>query len=250
MGRRRMIEVTIAYDEHFNSLSEFAQLLYLKILPHTDDLGRFEGNPIIIKARCMPLSNRKPEHIFNGVCEILESGLLRVYLSEERLVLQFNEEAFKRINAVLVKNNVSGKSEYPEFTTFLCVEDYKKHVLDTCLTRTIKSKEYKVRSKEYKEDTCFTKFWEAYPKKTGKGKAEQSFAKIKPNEELLNKMIIAIKQQMQSDQWQKDNGQFIPMPSTWLNQKRWEDEVRITNISKPIPSAIMQELLSKSHNAK
>ena len=22
----------------------------------------------------------------------------------------------------------------------------------------------------------------------------------------------------------KDNGQFIPMPATWLNQKRWEDE--------------------------
>ena len=24
-------------------------------------------------------------------------------------------------------------------------------------------------------------------------------------------------------------GQYIPYPSTWLNQKRWEDEIEITN---------------------
>lgn len=231
MARRRMLEITIAYDELFNSLSEFAQLTYLKILPHTDDLGRFEGNPVIIKARAMPLSSRKPNHIFHAVCEILTTGLLRVFLSDSRLVLQFNEEAFKRINAVLVKNNVSGKSEYPDFTSFLTLDEYRKHVNDTCLARSIKSKEYKVRSKEQKESTCFSTFWDIYPRKTGKGNAENSFNKIKPDSELLNKMIEAIKQQMKSEQWQKDKGQFIPHPATWLNQKRWEDDPEIKGLS-------------------
>lgn len=27
-----------------------------------------------------------------------------------------------------------------------------------------------------------------------------------------------------SEQWRKDNGQFIPYPSTWLRAKGWEDE--------------------------
>ncbi len=27
-----------------------------------------------------------------------------------------------------------------------------------------------------------------------------------------------------SKDWLKDNGQYIPYPSTWLNQRRWEDE--------------------------
>jgi hypothetical protein len=27
-----------------------------------------------------------------------------------------------------------------------------------------------------------------------------------------------------SQQWTKDGGQFIPMPATWLNGRRWEDE--------------------------
>ena len=31
--------------------------------------------------------------------------------------------------------------------------------------------------------------------------------------------------------WNKDNGQYIPNPTTWLNQKRWEDEIEIaTNL--------------------
>lgn len=25
--------------------------------------------------------------------------------------------------------------------------------------------------------------------------------------------------------WLKDKGQYIPYPTSWLNQKRWEDEI-------------------------
>ena len=74
-------------------------------------------------------------------------------------------------------------------------------------------------------DTRFEKFWDAYPRKVGKGAAEKSFKKYKPDDNLLATMISAIAEQKQSDQWQKDGGQFIPNPSTWLNQKRWEDEI-------------------------
>jgi len=27
-----------------------------------------------------------------------------------------------------------------------------------------------------------------------------------------------------SEQWQRDGGQFIPHPATWLNGRRWEDQ--------------------------
>jgi hypothetical protein len=73
----------------------------------------------------------------------------------------------------------------------------------------------------------FLEFWKAYPKKIGKGAAEKSFEKYKPSQELLNLMLNAISKQIQFDpQWQKDNGQYIPNPATWLNQKRWEDEIK------------------------
>ena len=70
----------------------------------------------------------------------------------------------------------------------------------------------------------FDAFWAAYPRKTGKGEARKAWAKIKPNAELIQQILDAVKWQSQSDQWQKDNGQFIPHPATWLNQQRWEDE--------------------------
>ena len=35
----------------------------------------------------------------------------------------------------------------------------------------------------------------------------------------------AIEKQKKSAQWTKNDGQFIPHPTTWLNGKRWEDEV-------------------------
>lgn len=69
----------------------------------------------------------------------------------------------------------------------------------------------------------FDRFWEAYPRKTGKGNARKLFAKLKPSEELLEKMLKAIEAAKQSPQWQRDGGQYIPYPATWLNQERWED---------------------------
>jgi hypothetical protein len=70
----------------------------------------------------------------------------------------------------------------------------------------------------------FAEFWKAYPKKVGKEAARKAFMKIKPSADLLQRMLEAIKAQTASDQWKRDNGQYIPNPATWLNQGRWEDE--------------------------
>lgn len=70
----------------------------------------------------------------------------------------------------------------------------------------------------------FDQFWSAYPKKVGKGAAMKLWARLKVNGN-LTKVLSAIEQQKRSEQWQKDGGQFIPNPATWLGQSRWEDEV-------------------------
>lgn len=75
-----------------------------------------------------------------------------------------------------------------------------------------------------KVDVCFDEFWKAYPRKVGKGKARNSFVKINPSQKLYEKMMTALSMQKVSEQWTKDGGQFIPHPTTWLNQERWEDE--------------------------
>jgi len=71
----------------------------------------------------------------------------------------------------------------------------------------------------------FDRFWQAYPRKTAKPQAAKAFARLRPDEPLLSRMLAALALQRQSAQWQRDEGQFIPHPSTWLNGRRWEDEL-------------------------
>ena len=71
----------------------------------------------------------------------------------------------------------------------------------------------------------FNQFWTAYPKHIAKQSAVKAFEKLKPDEKLLEAMLKAIEMQKESKQWEKDDGAFIPYPATWLNQRRWEDEL-------------------------
>lgn len=76
----------------------------------------------------------------------------------------------------------------------------------------------------------FARFWDAYPKKVGKGAAEKSFAKFKPDDSLTDTMIQAIEAQKRTRQWKEG---YIPNPATWLNQRRWEDEIEELPFSDP-----------------
>ena len=70
----------------------------------------------------------------------------------------------------------------------------------------------------------FTRFWDAYPKKVGKQAAEKAFAKVKRPADTLALILKALDWQCKSEQWQKDGGQYIPNPATYINQGRWLDE--------------------------
>lgn len=70
----------------------------------------------------------------------------------------------------------------------------------------------------------FDTFWAAFPRKQGKGAARKAWSKINASEDLVNRMLSAIAHQLTTEQWLKNQGEFIPFPATWLNQERWEDE--------------------------
>ena len=52
--------------------------------------------------------------------------------------------------------------------------------------------------------------------------ARKAFAKADVR---LDMLLQALEAQKQTGQWQSDGGRFIPYASTWLNQKRWEDDL-------------------------
>ncbi len=69
---------------------------------------------------------------------------------------------------------------------------------------------------------AFERFWSVYPRKVGKQSAKRAFEKVKVP---LETLVTAVERQKCSDQWTRDNGQYIPHPTTWLNQGRWDDEL-------------------------
>lgn len=73
-------------------------------------------------------------------------------------------------------------------------------------------------------DHQFQAFWIAYPKKVGKEPARKVWMKLTNQEKLLDTIIPALAWQSSTEQWAKNNGQYIPNPATYLSQQRWLDE--------------------------
>ena len=80
---------------------------------------------------------------------------------------------------------------------------------------------------------ALAQFWSAYPKRKDKARAKIAFAKLDPDDELVNRMLEAIELSKASRDWREDNGKYIPHPTTWLNGKRWEDEQCARFAEKP-----------------
>lgn len=72
----------------------------------------------------------------------------------------------------------------------------------------------------------FDVFWALYPRRVAKADARRAWAKISPD--LYPAVIAGLQLQLKhNQQWQRDGGQYIPYPATWLNGERWEDEMEV-----------------------
>ena len=88
-----------------------------------------------------------------------------------------------------------------------------------------------LRSKEFvpqdEKISRFAYFYQRYPKKVARAAAEKAWLKLNPEQSLIERILLSLDQQMKSDDWVKENGKYIPNPATWLNGKRWDDDVKL-----------------------
>ena len=70
----------------------------------------------------------------------------------------------------------------------------------------------------------FDDFWKTYPRKAAKVAARKAWDKLKPNDDTLQAILKDI-QRRRDGAWKDAEERFIPHPATYLNQRRWEDEV-------------------------
>jgi hypothetical protein len=91
----------------------------------------------------------------------------------------------------------------------------------------------------------FDDFWSLYPRKKSKGQARKTWAKLVADRVLtptvqqyiVDHLAIRVKD---DDAWINGEPQFIPHPSTWLNNEAWEDEYETLADKKPPPRSLKQ----------
>ena len=95
----------------------------------------------------------------------------------------------------------------------------------------------------------FEGFWETYPKKIDKERAKKIWFNIKPSIDLILKTL---KWQVKLDEWLKDNGKYIPNPSTYLANQRWNDEPtkKVDNVADFFKREIVVKLSTEQRVAR
>jgi len=98
---------------------------------------------------------------------------------------------------------------------------------DTRVRRTIKNQK---DISHAGEDSDFTAFWSAYPRKVAKPAALKAWRSAKHRPPLAD-LLAALDRHKRSEQWQ--TARFIPHPATWLNGQRWDDQLPTADERKP-----------------
>ena len=81
------------------------------------------------------------------------------------------------------------------------------------------------------KEMWFESFWKIYPKHQDKKKAKQKFLKLCTNEKEYKAIMQGLRNVLPV--WAKKDTKYIPMPTTWLNGERWNDEVSVNLYELP-----------------
>ena len=82
----------------------------------------------------------------------------------------------------------------------------------------------------------FAAFYALYPRHVAKKSAEKAWAKIATSEAMIEQIMAGLRAQL--PQMLKQEKEFIPHASTWLNGERWKDDHIAAN---PYPRVIACE---------
>ena len=225
----RIIKDSISQSDKISGLSDFEFRLWVHLITYVDDYGRGDARPAIIKGTCFPLRERLTnKDIEKGIADLAGAGCIGLYKVDGKSYLYFpNWDKHQRVRQKISKFPSPDECDEEQNDAADCGELPQNAAR---IQNPIQNPESRIQNPESNAD-AFARFWSVYPKKVGKKDAEKAFRKVKVDVQIL---IDAVNRQKLSSQWCKDGGQYIPNPTTWLNQERWNDELD-TNMGYKVP---------------
>jgi len=239
MARKRMIDPEFWRDEKIAQLKHMERLLFIGLWNYADDEGYGRASPTLLKADIFPYDVLKASEIEAGLANIAALDMIILYSVGGQSYYQVVN--FKKHQTI----NRPTKSVFPRPDPSLTEHSLSTHgvltesSLSTHGALTPNIKEEKIKEDKRKENNTkekkstdvdaqvwFERFWTLYPKKTAKKDAIKAWSKIRPEQSLFESIIAGVERWAASEQWRKDNGQYIPNPATFLNGERWNDECK------------------------
>lgn len=227
----RIIKDSIRTSKTVNAMTDFQFRLWVYLITYVDDYGRGSADPELLKGFVFPRRKGVTEStIEKALLDLANSGSILLYdvggesyfcfpnwADHQRI--QTKRSKFPAPSDGILKNPTVSHGESPPKSNPIRIQNPNPNP-----------------NSRGRAESDFEAFWNAYPRKVGKQKAFEAFKKVTvPLETLLG----AVEAQKKSAQWTKNDGQFIPHPATWLNGKRWEDQLPA---DKSIPKGASGEL--------
>jgi hypothetical protein len=207
-------------SDRFDGITAEAERMFVRLLMKADDYGRFHAEPRRLKAALYPLiENLRQDALIRWLDELSTRQLVFLYESDDHRQLLAIPRFGQRLKQSVPKfppppgmpadwrptEGSSGKS--PEVPAVFVFGDGGGDATSPA-----------------KPAGGFDAFYAAYPRKVKPKDARKAWDKLKPDDALQSRILSAIGQQRKSPQWQKDGGQFIPYPATWLNAGEWDNQ--------------------------
>ena len=230
MADGRMLKKKISLSRRLADLkSDSARMLYTWLIPHLDIEGRFSADPEVVKGQIVPrLKHLTPPKIEELLKDLASQELIVRYTDDGDLFLELRHFGQEQN----LRKDREKESTIPCPTKDNIIDDLDEVPGELPEDSGLTPAQVKLREVKLSKDKCsfsFNTFWKEYPRKVSKQQAQKVFWRIDPDDELLDKMLNAIRIFKKTEGWQKEGGKFIPHAATWLSQERWDDEIQMNS---------------------
>lgn len=227
----RYIKPSFWTDSKIVALSLPARLFFIGMWNFADcGEGHLPDDPSALKRLIMPDDDVSGEDIIN---ELVESGLVaRLHTLSGR----------KFLHIIRFADHQKVEKRWSP-TCFVCTETRPPSTnhdepLPTSPKRANSSEEVtqEGRGGEGKKETSstasrstddptFTRFWEVYPRKIGKGEARKAWTKVRKSGVDLEAVIAGAERYRDDPQRKRKGDEYTKHPGPWLNAERWTDQL-------------------------
>lgn len=258
MARIRSIKPEFFTSLTIADLTPEQRITFIGLWTHADDEGRCVDDARLIKAAIWPLDDRTAADIETDLGVLSESSLiLRYTLNRKRYLVVRSWAEHQRIN-----RPTPSKLPPPPQGPILgatCTDGDSSTPHGVLTEGSLAERKGKEQGKEQgtgkgnpspppaacaSDDPgpAFDEFWSRYPRKAGKSEAAKSWIKAMKDGADSALLLAAVKTHADYHVAAKTEQQFIPHASTWLNQKRYEDEPLPLPRTKSGPSTAPREM--------